>query len=76
MISNRISLVKRDESKEILSLEEAAAFLGISSKTLAKRAAAGIVPSRNVGEPGKRCYMLFSRNALVSWLAGGDVANV
>ena len=74
-MKERFSFVKRDESKEILSLEEAAVFLGISSKTLARKAAGGIIPARNTGEPGKRRYWLFSRKALVSWLAGGDVAS-
>jgi len=76
-MKNRISFVKRDESKLFLSLEEAADLLGISSKTLSKRAAEGVVPARNVGEPGgERRYWLFSRSALVAWLAGGDDANV
>lgn len=71
MVKNRISLVKRgDDFNEFLSLDEAAVFLGMSSKTLAKKATAGIIPAINIGEPGGRRYWRFSRTALEAWMRG------
>ena len=67
----KFSLVKRDDDpKKFLSLEEAADFLGMSSKTLARKAAAGIIPAINIGFPGGRRYWRFSRTALEAWMAG------
>lgn len=73
ILRNQISFVNRrqTESKNILNLEEAADFLGMCSKTLAKKAAAGQVPARNVGETSGRHYWRFSRPALEKWLADG-----
>jgi excisionase family DNA binding protein len=51
--------------REVLNTAEAAAFLGVDPKLLAKWAKAGKVPSQ---KPGKG--YLYSRAALLTWLAG------
>ena len=68
----KLSFVKRDDSKLLLSLEEAADLLGMCSKTLAKKAAVGTVPAINLGEPGGRRYWRFSRTRLEAWAAEGE----
>jgi excisionase family DNA binding protein len=49
---------------EVLCADEAAAFLGIDRKTVYEYAARGQIPHQRVGK-----RLLFSRSALVSWLA-------
>jgi excisionase family DNA binding protein len=53
--------------KEIFSLEEAAAFLGISSRALRAAAARGEIPGRRIAR-----RWLFSRWALHEWLARSE----
>jgi excisionase family DNA binding protein len=52
--------------KEILDFEEAAAFLGISTKTFAKVLRTEDLPGRKVGREWK-----FSRSALLAWVGSG-----
>ena len=49
---------------EILNIDDAAAFLGVSVKTFGKVLREGDVPARKVGREWK-----FSRQALVDWVA-------
>ncbi|HED03694.1 MAG TPA: DNA-binding protein [Candidatus Fraserbacteria bacterium] len=53
-------------SKEILTLEEAAALLEVSPRALREAAARGEVPAQKVARRWR-----FSRFALHRWLAGG-----
>ncbi len=52
--------------KEILNLDEAAAFLGVSLRTFLKTLRTENLPGRKVGREWK-----FSRSALVAWVAAG-----
>jgi len=52
--------------KEILNLDEAAAYLGVSTKTFQKVLHEGEMPGRKVGREWK-----FSRRALEAWIGGG-----
>ena len=52
--------------KEILNLDEAAAFLGVSLKTFLRTLRMENLPGRKVGRDWK-----FSRAALVTWVASG-----
>lgn len=49
--------------KDVLTLKEAALYLGVCSKTLAKYARSGQIPCRRIGK-----VYLFSRLALIDWL--------
>jgi len=51
--------------REILNIDGAAAFLGVSIKTFSKVLREGDVPGRKVGREWK-----FSRQALVDWVGG------
>lgn len=53
--------------KEILNFEEAAAFLGVSTKTFARVLHTNDIPARKVGREWK-----FSKTAILAWLAGGS----
>lgn len=55
--------------KDVLTLKEAALYLGVCSKTLAKYARDGSIPCRKIG----RVY-IFSRLALQDWLIKIDVS--
>ncbi|MBI3819345.1 MAG: helix-turn-helix domain-containing protein [Planctomycetes bacterium] len=52
--------------REVLGFEEAAAFLGISTKTFAKVLKSEDLPGRKVGREWR-----FSKKALLEWLAAG-----
>ncbi len=52
---------------DILNIEQATEFLGISEKTLIKLLREEHLPARKIGREWR-----FSRKALVEWLAGGD----
>ncbi|MBU4194814.1 MAG: helix-turn-helix domain-containing protein [Actinobacteria bacterium] len=52
--------------KEILSVEDAAEFLGISPYTVRKHARQGLIPGRKVGREWR-----FSRDSLLEWLGCG-----
>lgn len=52
---------------EILNLEQAVSFLGISEKTLIKMLREEHVPARKIGREWR-----FSKAALIQWLAAGD----
>ena len=54
------------EPREILNLQEAADYLGVSSKTFQKVLRTGQVPGRKVGREWK-----FSRQALTDWIGSG-----
>jgi len=51
---------------EILNVDQAAAYLGVSTKTFFKVLREGEMPGRKVGREWK-----FSRRALEAWIAGG-----
>ncbi len=53
--------------KEILTMEDAAEFFGVSIKTFIKLLKEEKVPGRKIGREWR-----FSRNALIEWLASGD----
>ncbi|MDD3228965.1 MAG: helix-turn-helix domain-containing protein [Oscillospiraceae bacterium] len=52
---------------DILNLEQAVDFLGVSEKTLIKLLREEHVPARKIGREWR-----FSRRALLGWLASGD----
>ncbi len=56
------------QSKEVLSAEEAAEFLGFRVYTIREKARAGEIPGRKVGKEWR-----FSRRRLLEWLEEGDV---
>lgn len=51
--------------REVMSVEECAAFLGVDRKTVYDYAGRGVIPCRRLGK-----RILFSRQALVLWLGG------
>lgn len=53
--------------KEILTMEDAAEFFGVSVKTFIKLLKEEKVPGRKIGREWR-----FSRQALIAWLAAGD----
>jgi excisionase family DNA binding protein len=55
---------------EILNLDQAVEFLGVSEKTLIKLLREEHVPARKTGREWR-----FSREALLHWLASGDSLN-
>jgi excisionase family DNA binding protein len=57
---------KDAEGREILTIEEAASFLGVSVKTFNKVLHTQSIPARKIGREWK-----FSRQALVDWIGGG-----
>lgn len=56
------------ELPDVLTVEQAAELLQLSSKTLKRLSQAGRVPGRRVGNQWR-----FSRQALMDWLAGKDL---
>ncbi len=52
-----------DPQREILNIDEAAAYLGVSTKTFQRVLRAGEMPGRKVGREWK-----FSRRALEGWI--------
>ncbi len=56
--------------REILNIDGAAAFLGVSIKTFSKVLREGDVPGRKVGREWK-----FSRQALIDWVGGRTSAD-
>ena len=55
---------------DILNLEQAVEFLGVSEKTLIKLLREEHIPARKIGREWR-----FSREALLRWLASGDSVN-
>jgi excisionase family DNA binding protein len=55
---------------DLIGSKEAALLLGISQPTLSRLVASGDVPSANIGAAGKRGRRLFSRAALLAFIAG------
>ena len=55
------------QSKEVLSAEEAAEFLGFRVYTIREKARAGEIPGRKVGKEWR-----FSRRRLLEWLEEGN----
>ena len=53
--------------REILTIEEAASFLGVSVKTFNKVLHSQSIPARKIGREWK-----FSRQALVDWIGSGS----
>ena len=56
-----------DPIKEVLTGQEAASFLRLSTKTLYERAAAGLIPGKKVGRPWR-----FLRSELEAHLASDN----
>jgi excisionase family DNA binding protein len=56
------------ELPDVLTVDQAAELLQLSSKTLKRLAQAGRIPGRRVGNQWR-----FSRHALMDWLAGKEV---
>lgn len=52
---------------DILNIEQATEFLGVSEKTLIKLLREEHIPARKIGREWR-----FSRQALIEWLAAGD----
>jgi len=57
------------ERSDTMTADEVAEFLGVNRKTVYEYANRGEIPHRRVGK-----RLLFSRGALVAWLAGGNPA--
>ena len=57
----------RDPEHEILNIEEAARFLGVSIKTFNKVLHSESLPARKIGREWK-----FSRTALIRWVGSGQ----
>ena len=57
--------------REILNIDGAAAFLGVSVKTFSKVLREGDVPGRKVGREWK-----FSRQALIDWVSASRSADL
>ncbi|MFL0251431.1 helix-turn-helix domain-containing protein [Clostridium neuense] len=55
---------------DILNLEQAIEFLGVSEKTLIKLLREEHVPARKIGREWR-----FSKEALIKWIAAGDSTN-
>ena len=55
------------ENREILTIDEAAALLGVSVKTFNKVLHSERIPARKIGREWK-----FSRQALIDWVGSGD----
>lgn len=55
---------------DILNLEQAIEFLGVSEKTLIKLLREEHIPARKIGREWR-----FSKEALVKWVASGDSTN-
>lgn len=53
-------------TREILNIDEAAAFLGVSVKTFNKVLHSEGIPGRKIGREWK-----FSRSALIAWIGSG-----
>lgn len=54
-----------DNQKEVLNVKEAAAFLGVSSKTVYAKASDGILPHQRIGS-----RYIFLRSELIRFLKG------
>ena len=52
---------------EVMNAEQVAAFLGVDRKTVYEYASRGKIPHQRLGK-----RLLFSRSALLAWLAGRD----
>lgn len=59
-----MSAAEKREPREVLSVLEAADFLGLSRNSVYEYANRGTIPCQRVGR-----RLLFSRTALVRWLA-------
>lgn len=57
-------------SNDILNLEQAIEFLGVSEKTLIKLLREEHIPARKIGREWR-----FSKEALIKWIAEGDSTN-
>lgn len=57
-------------SNDILNLEQAIEFLGVSEKTLIKLLREEHIPARKIGRKWR-----FSKEALIKWIAEGDSTN-
>jgi excisionase family DNA binding protein len=54
-------------TQDVLTLEQLAVFLQLEEQTVRALAEAGEIPGREIGDEWR-----FSRDAVLSWLAGGD----
>ena len=57
-------------SPDVLTVEQVAALLGLGRNTVYEAAGRGEIPHRRVGR-----RLLFSRTAVLEWLAGKGPAN-
>jgi excisionase family DNA binding protein len=57
-------------NNDILNLEQAIEFLGVSEKTIIKLLREEHIPARKIGREWR-----FSKEALVKWIASGDSTN-
>lgn len=57
------------DSRDVLCADEVALWLGVNRKTVYNSAARGNLPCQRLGK-----RLLFSRDALVAWLAGRPLA--
>ena len=62
----RSELQRSEPHKEVLTIEEAAALLGVSVKTFNKVLHSENIPGRKIGREWK-----FSRTALIQWVGAG-----
>ncbi len=69
LVVGRVAL--REESSEVLTVEEAAALLRIDAHTLLGAAERGELPGRQIGE-----HWRFARAALLDWLARAATGRV
>ena len=60
----------RQRDPDVMDADDVAAFLGVDRKTVYDHAGRGTLPCRRLGR-----RLLFSRQALVVWLAGCKVAS-
>lgn len=64
-----LEIVDRAGGEEVLTLQEAASLLRVPVESVRSSALAGELPGRALGEEWR-----FSRDALLTWLAGDDRA--
>lgn len=65
VVANDNALAPAISDREVMSVIECAAFLGVDRKTVYDYAARGVLPCARLGR-----RILFSRQALVLWLGG------
>ncbi len=64
-IDARGQVANENREPEVMSADDVAVFLGVDRKTVYDYANRGVIPHQRLGK-----RLLFSRSALVAWLAG------